>query len=245
VAKRHFRSGAISPALKVIPGLFDFLEPLENLWEFYTKRDEIMEEMISRSADFAKRRSVRFIAYFVGIYATLDVLARLGVFGKRGTGIIATLRASEYVGDTLEEKFFQKIARDSFDIGVAVLTRFRRFGGKSKFAVAFSAGALFYQTAIQTTTAVVKITIGSFMLLETLSFIGVIGEPGESIVEWIEDKKADKEWNKCTKARMRKVKSYFQSHFSFEKLEEFYQVAVDEEKVACMGFAIGSLFAIF
>lgn len=224
--------------LHILPFLWDFLEPFENAWEFYVNRDDILEELLTQSAQFAKRHSVRFIAVTLGTYLTLDLASRL-VWRK---GIVAAIQSSEEAHDTLEEKIFQKIARDSAQVGLSLLYNFRRFGGKSKFAVALSSGALFYDIAIQLTTTIVKLSIGSFIVLEVMSFAGVIGEPGESIVDWIEDHRADESsWNN----RLKTAKCFVKEHVSLEKLDDFYAVAVDEEKVACMGFAIGSILAMF
>jgi hypothetical protein len=43
--------------------MWDFLEPFENAWEFYVNRDDILEELVGKSAQFATRHSVRFIGY--------------------------------------------------------------------------------------------------------------------------------------------------------------------------------------
>jgi hypothetical protein len=166
------------------------------------------------------------------------MLSRL-VWGK---GIVATIVNSEEMHDTFEEKIFQKVARDSAEIFLGLLHHFRHFSGKSKFAVALSSGALFYNVAIQLATATVKLSIGSFIVLEVLSFAGVIGEPGESIVDWFEDRRAKKT---ILNKNLRTIKTFVREHVSWAKLEDFYEVAVDEEKVACMGFAIGSIFAMF
>jgi hypothetical protein len=78
-------------------------------------------------------------------------------------------------------------------------------------------------------------------VVEGLSFAGVIGEPGESFVKWIDSHDKKTEWVKKT----RQFRNAVHKNVSFDALERFYEAAVDEEKVACMGFAIGSVISMF
>jgi hypothetical protein len=234
---RHLVSRPLLP-------FFDILEILENAWEFYCERDQIMEEMLKRGAEFAQRHSVQALACMSGTFLFFDLVARAGIIGNRGEGIIRAIRGSEETQDFLAEKIYQKFTRDGAEIAIKSFRRFRRFGGSSKFAIAFSVGALFSQAAIHTTTMVVKVGIMSFLLLEGLALGGVIGEPGESITEWIEDHKNAKA---TTSIFLKDVNRFRKAvrKLNFQYLEDFYEAAIDEEKVASVAFVAGSIMAMF
>ena len=81
----------------------------------------------------------------------------------------------------------------------------------------------------------------SFFFLETLSFLGIIGDMGESILDWVEDERErHASWTmvlaKWHKGARRKL--------SFAWLEELYEAAVDEEKIASFGFSLGTVVAL-
>jgi hypothetical protein len=226
---------------RLIP-IFDILEPLETIWEFYCNRDDIMLEMLQQGAAFAKKNSVRAMGFILIACSTAQALCLLGIIGDRGEGIIMKLRESERLQEYGVERVCQKTAAFMTDVGVKAFKQYRRWGNKSKFAVAVSVGALFSNAAVNITTLSVKVGISSFLVLEGLSFAGVIGEPGESLAEWIDahDDGAT-EWVKETQ----KFKRFVRKYVSLDALETFYEAAVDEEKVACAGFAIGSILAMF
>eukprot|EP00547_Thalassionema_nitzschioides_P003632 CAMPEP_0194212862 /NCGR_PEP_ID=MMETSP0156-20130528/13003_1 /TAXON_ID=33649 /ORGANISM="Thalassionema nitzschioides, Strain L26-B" /LENGTH=85 /DNA_ID=CAMNT_0038940755 /DNA_START=722 /DNA_END=979 /DNA_ORIENTATION=+ len=81
----------------------------------------------------------------------------------------------------------------------------------------------------------------SFFVIETMSFLGIIGEPGESILDWVEDEmEKHSGWTQsiasCHKGLRGKL--------SFEWLEDMYKATVDEEKIASFGFSVGTVFAL-
>ena len=62
------------------------------------------------------------------------------------------------------------------------------------------------------------------------------------MAEWIDaHDDGQTEWVK----KARECKEFVRKYVSWDALETFYEAAVDEEKVACAGFAIGSLMAMF
>uniref|UniRef100_A0A7S1GMF9 Uncharacterized protein n=1 Tax=Cyclophora tenuis TaxID=216820 RepID=A0A7S1GMF9_CYCTE len=226
----------------VIPALLTALGPLENAWEFYVNREEIADELLQQGIKFAQRNSVRALGTLGILFAATDVLARMGYIGKPGEGILRTIRGSETIAEAVGDHVFARVVRETADFSVGLYQKYKKLGSKSKFAVAFSAGAFFSQTLINATVTVVKLGLTSFVLLEGLSFAGVIGEPGESIVDWVDSNK-DKtaEWMK----QIKRFRLSARDHISFANVEDFYEAAVEEEKVASLGFAIGSLLAIF
>lgn len=238
-------SGA-RPGSVMIPrnlfGFLDFLEPLETVWEFYANRDEIFDELVQRGIEFTKRYSVRALGVIFVAFTTAELLARLGILGDKGEGLIPFFQESQTAQNAAEEKVYQKTAGFLADTAVGTFRRYRRWNSKSKFAVAVSVGALFSQTIANVTVFTVKFGLASFLVLETLAMVGVIGEPGESILDWVDNNRDHlSEWERNVK-RFRKG---FRQRISLKGLEEFYEVAIDEEKVACTGFAIGSIMAMF
>jgi len=225
---------------RMVP-IFDILEPLETLWEFYCNRDDILLELLQRGASFAKKNSVRAVGFLLIACSAAQALALFGIIGDRGEGLITFLRESESLQDYGVERVLQKTAAGMADVGVKAFNQYRRWGNKSKFAVAVAVGALFSNAAVNITTFSVKLLISSFLVVEGLSFAGVIGEPGESFVEYIASHEKKLEWVKKT----RQFRDAVRKNVSFDALETFYEAAVDEEKVACMGFAFGSVMAMF
>lgn len=219
---------------RLIP-LLDILEPLETIWEFYCNRDDIMMEMLQQSASFFRKNSVKAIGCLLVACSAAQALALVGVIGDRGEGL------KDWAQDWGIEKVLQKTAAGMTNLGVASFRQYRKWGNKSKFAVAVSVGALFSSAAVNITTLSVKALISSFLVVEGLSFAGFIGEPGESFAEWIDSHDKKVEWVKQTKQFGAGIRKYV----SWDALETFYEAAVDEEKVACAGFAIGSLMAMF
>lgn len=104
--------------------------------------------------------------------------------------------------DTIDEQMPGVMAR-SFR---SCFRRYRALPERAKFAIAFSTGATLQQTIINTAVSAIKLSVGSFVVLETMAFCGIIGEPGESIMEWIEDhddelkERFDKKWGVKTKS---------------------------------------------
>lgn len=215
--------------------IFDILEPLETLWEFYCNRDDILLEMMQQSASFFAKNSVKAMGFLLIACSAAQALAMFGIIGDRGEGLLG------WAHDFGVEKVLQRTAACMTDLSVKSFRQYRKWGNKSKFAVAVSVGALFSSAAVNITTLSVKALISSFLVLEGLSFAGVIGEPGESLAEWIDSHDKKVEWVKRTKQFGAGVRKYV----SWDALETFYETAVDEEKVACAGFTIGSLMAMF
>lgn len=222
----------------------DVLEPFETLWEFYCNRDDILLELFQKGAKFAKRNSVRAAGTLLIACSVAQALALIGILGKRGEGLGAFL--SEHDDELREygvERVLQKTAAGLTNVGVTTFKTARKLGAKSKFAVAMSVGAIFTNAAVDLTTFGVKVLITSFLVVEGLSFAGVIGEPGESFLSYLRDHdtKKDREWVKKT----RRIRDTLRKNVSLDAFETFYEAAVDEEKVACAGFAIGSVISMF
>ena len=186
-----------------------------------------------------KRHSVKAIAIAGGILMVGEVLARVGVLGKQG--LRAYLWQSERIKDGTEERFFQKTSAWLVDSGLNALQHFHGFGSKSKFAISISAGALFGRAMIASTVFCVKSVLISFFFLETLSFLGVIGEAGESILDWVEDEyERHASWTMYLAGLHKKARR----KMSLAWLEELYEAAVDEEKIASFGFSVGTVFTL-
>lgn len=220
---------------------FDPLEPVELIWEFYVNRYEILDEMLSSLSQFTRRHSVQAAFYFVGALGAAEVLARLGVLGKKRRGLVNAIRDSRRVNEGVEERFYQKTSSWMLNHAIEFFSKFRHLGHKSKFAIAVSAGGLFGQLAIQTTVLAVKTVLISFFVLETASFLGIIGEPGESILDWVED-----EYERHANWTVHFAKWHKQARRSMnlEVLENLYEACVDEEKIASFGFSVGTIFAL-
>lgn len=226
---------------RYILDIFDPLEPFELAWEFYCKRYEILDELLVKLAGFSKRHSVKAAAFVCGTLLVGEVLARVGILGERGKGLFHYLQKSERFNDGSQERVFQKASTFLIDSGTAALGQFRHFGGKSKFAIAVGAGAIFGRTVISTTVFCVRFLLISFFVLETCSFLGIIGEMGESILDWVED---ERERHASWTTFMAKWHKSARSKLSFEWLEELYEAAVDEEKIASFGFSVGTVFSL-
>ena len=227
-----------------LPIIDDILEPIELMWEFYTARDEIQEQMLANAGKFLKKKSVQALGFAGMAAAGAEVLARVGFIGDRGEGIAEYVRESEKIkerlrklDDTIDEQMPGVMAR-SFR---SCFRRYRALPERAKFAIAFSTGATLQQTIINTAVSVIKLSVGSFVVLETMAFCGIIGEPGESIMEWIEDhddelkERFDKKWGVKTK----KFRQTCRKCLSLEGMIELYEAAVDEEKVATFGMGLG------
>ena len=220
---------------------WDPLEPLEMMWEFYCKRYEILDELLGKVAAFTKRNSVKVVCVVAGLYVSAELLARVGVFGKRGEGLFQTIFQSDRIQEGVEERVLQKMSTFMLDKSMDSLRLLRRFGGKSKFAISLSVGAFFGKGVIQLTTFLVRSVMITFFVLETLSFLGVIGEQGETILDWIDDQRdSSAEWVK----RFARFHKGARKRMNMEFLESFYEAAVDEEKIAAFGFSLGTVIGL-
>ena len=221
---------------------FDPLEPLEMVWELYVHRYEIMDEMVARASQFARRKSIRAGVYFVAALGAAEIFARLGVLGGRKRSLVGALRQTpRRVNEGVEERLYQKTSSWMVDHAVHFFSRFRGMGNKSKFAISVSAGGLFGQLLIRTTVLAVKTVLISFFVLETASFLGVIGEPGESILDWVDDQyKNHAAWT----VRVARLHKEARKTMNLEVLENLYEACVDEEKIASFGFSLGTVFAL-
>ena len=239
VATTYRRVTSSSTTRRYLLDFFNPLEPLELAWELYCNRYDILDELVVKVVAITKRHSVKALAMAGGILMVGEVLARVGVLGKQG--LRAYLWQSERFKDGTEERFYQKTSAWMVDSGLNALTHFHGLGSKSKFAISISAGALFGRAMIASTVFCVKTVLISFFVLETLSFLGVIGDAGESILDWVEDECERKaswtmylaKWHKKARRKM-----------SLSWLEELYEAAVDEEKIASFGFSVGTVFTL-
>ena len=240
--KSNQTAGTFAMQRAILPTLLLWLEPLESAWEFYINRDEIMEELIGRAFQFARGNSIKASISLAACYAFADTVARLGCIGKRGEGLFHTIQHAPAFQDMVEEHLFGRLVTKSTDAAIDLLEKYRKLGKRSKCAVAFSAGALFSKTAINATVAMVRLTLTTFVVVEGLSFAGVIGEPGESIVDWFETNEAK---TNAWIAQIRQYRKQARKHINFENVENWYETAVEKEKVASLGFAVGSLVGMF
>lgn len=249
LSQRRRRNRSSRTALGVgfglgLPIIDDILEPIELMWEFYTARDEIQEQMMANAGKFLKKKSVQALGFAGVAVAGAEVLARVGFIGDRGEGIAEYVRESEKIkerlrklDDTIDEQIPGVMARSVR----SCFRRYRALPERAKFAIAFSTGATLQQTIINTVVSAIKLSVGSFVVLETMAFCGIIGEPGESIMEWIEDhddelkERFDKKWGVETK----KFRQACRKYLSLEGIVELYEAAVDEEKVATFGMGLG------
>lgn len=229
-----------------LPIIDDVLEPIEMLLDFNTARDEIQEQMLANAGKILRKNSVRAIGFTGVAVATAEALARLGFIGDRGEGVAAYLKENQKLkdrlqkmDDTFDEQFPGVVARTCR----SCFQRYRALPEKLKFTIAFSTGATIQQTLINAAVSAIKLSVGTFVLLETMAFTGIIGEPGESIVEWVEDH--DDEIRKRFGERMgKKAKRFRQGcrkYLSFDGIVELYEAAVEEEKVATFGLGLGML----
>lgn len=226
---------------RYILDFFDPLEPFELAWEFYCKRYEILDELVVKLVHVTKRNSVKALAALGGALVLGEVLARVGVLGGRGKGMADYFKNSERFNEGTQERVYQKGASWMIDAGMGTLRTVRKLGGKSKFAISVSAGAFFGQTAISATVFCVRAVLVSFFFIETLSFLGVIGDMGESILDWVDDERdRQASWT----MKLAKCHKQARHRMSFEWLEELYEAAVDEEKIASFGFSVGTVFAL-
>ena len=220
---------------------FDPLEPIETVWELYVNRYEILDEMVSRLSQFTRRRSLRAGLYFVGALGAAEILARVGVLGKKKKSLVHVLRDSRRVNEGVEERLYQKTSSWMLNHAIDVFSKFHHFSNKSKFAIAVSAGGLFGQVAIQATVLAVKTVLISFFVLETASFLGIIGDPGESLLDFFED---EYERHAAWTTRVAHWHKGARQCMNLEVLEELYEACVDEEKIASFGFSVGTIFAL-
>lgn len=220
---------------------FSPLEPLEMAWELYCKRYEIMDELVVKLATMAKRNSVKAMTVMGGALVAGEILARVGVLGKRKKGLVDYVLHSERFTEGTEDRIYHKAGAFLVDSGMGALKHFHQFGEKSKFAISISAGAFFGRAVISSTVFCVRAVLVSFFFIETLSFLGVIGDMGESILDWVEDEyERHASWTMYLASIHKKARR----RLSFEWLEELYEAAVDEEKIASFGFSVGTIFAL-
>ncbi|KAI2496992.1 hypothetical protein MHU86_17519 [Fragilaria crotonensis] len=233
-------SGAVtSSTRRYLLDFFNPLEPLELAWELYCNRYDILDELVVKVVAVTKRHSIKALAVVGGLLAVGEVLARVGILGKQG--LKAYLWQSERFKDGTEERFFQKTSAWMVDNGLNALQHFHGLGSKSKFAISISAGALFGRAMIASTVICVKTILVSFFVLETLSFLGVIGDAGESILDWVEDEyERHASWTMYLASWHKKARR----KMSLAWLEELYEAAVDEEKIASFGFSVGTVFTL-
>uniref|UniRef100_A0A6U0KKB3 Uncharacterized protein n=1 Tax=Minutocellus polymorphus TaxID=265543 RepID=A0A6U0KKB3_9STRA len=227
-----------------LPIVDDILEPIELCWEFYTARDEIQEQMLTNAGKFLKKKSVQALGFAGAAVAGAEILARVGFIGDRGEGIAQYMKENEKIkerlrkmDDTIEEQMPGVMARSVR----SCFRRYRALPERAKFAIAFSTGATLQQTIINAAVSAIKLSVGSFVVLETMAFCGIIGEPGESIVEYIDDhddelkERFDQRWG----VKAKKFRQTCRKYLSLDGIVELYEAAVDEEKVATFGMGLG------
>ena len=81
----------------------------------------------------------------------------------------------------------------------------------------------------------------SFFVLETASFLGIIGEPGESLLDWVDDEvERAAPWT----GRLARWHKAARQQCNLQVLENLYEACVDEEKIASFGFSVGTVCAL-
>lgn len=233
-------SGAVtSSTRRYLLDFFNPLEPLELAWELYCKRYDLLDELVVKVVAVAKRHTIKALVVVGGALTVGEVLARVGILGIQG--LKAYLWESERFKGGTEKRLFQKTSAWMVDSGLDALQHFHGLGSKSKFAISISAGALFGRAMIASTVVCVKTILVSFFVLETLSFLGVIGDAGESILDWVEDEyERHASWTMYLASWHKKARR----KMSLAWLEELYEAAVDEEKIASFGFSVGTVFTL-
>ena len=236
----------IITARHMVLDFFDPLEPFELLWELYCNRYEIMEELLAKIAIASKNNLIRAAVIIVPAYIVGDILARCGVIGTKGQGLLGYVakktRSSKRLTEGTKERAYQKTGAFLVDKSIDTFSHaFHMVGRRGKFAISVSAGVLFGQTIIRATAMMVRVTLISFFVIETMSFLGIIGECGESILQWVEDEcNRHAKWTETLAKRHKELRK----RMSLEWLLDLYENIVDEEKIASFGFSVGTVVAL-
>ena len=237
---------AIITARHMVLDFFDPLEPFEMLWELYCNRYEIMEELLAKAAIASKNNLIRAAIIIVPAYIVGDILARCGIIGVKGQGLLGYVttktKSSKRFTEGTKERAYQKTGAFLVDKSIDGFSHaFHMVGRRGKFAISVSAGVLFGQTIIRATAMMVRVTLISFFFIETMSFLGIIGECGESILQWVEDERSrHAKWTETLAKRHKALRK----RMSLEWLLDLYENIVDEEKIASFGFSVGTVVAL-
>mmetsp|Transcript_1986 Transcript_1986/g.4895 ORF Transcript_1986/g.4895 Transcript_1986/m.4895 type:complete len:500 (+) Transcript_1986:67-1566(+) len=250
--------------------VLDVIEPLETVWEWYVKRDEIMDSLMDSGVAFLRRKSVQVVGVLVVSLCIAEGLTWAGVLhpsremeehesrrqgqdqrrqrkhfwhlfsGNDDAASKPKSESKEWMEEAIEEKFFKRTGSFLINTAMRGFGSVRHWNPKSKFALSMTVGSFSSRALLRVTTAAVRVGIVSFVTLETLSFLGIIGERGESILAWIDEYDDTEEF----KHLVRKTRHFCSKYLSPDGMLNLYEYSVDEEKIATFGFALGSVIGI-
>jgi hypothetical protein len=138
-----------------------------------------------------------------------QILAYLGVIGEKGEGLYewavenkAEIRSGIrklglQPGGLLRVKLEQ------------MLVSFANLPDRAQFVTCVSIGATVFPLLIKTVAVTAKVTLATFLLAEVLARIGIIGDAGEGLREYMEDSepmiRSIKRWMNQTRRQLRKT----------------------------------------
>lgn len=159
------------------------------------------------------------------------------MIGEKGEGLL------EYVEDnrTAMHTTFRKLVRVIRIRLEKMVTGFANLPDRAQFVTCVSIGASVFPLTLKTVAVTSLVTLAGFVLAEALNHVGVLGDVGEEIQEWMNESetmiKAFQKWVQQKRKIMRK-------QLNIEELFKAVWRSLRKDKVFWAGLAVGSIASV-
>jgi len=173
----------------------------------------------------------------VSSFFVAQILAYCGVIGDKGEGLL------EWAEDNKSSMHatFRKLVRVIRIRLEKMLTGFANLPDRAQFVTCVSIGASVFPLTLKTVAVTSLVTLAGFILAEALNHVGVLGDVGEDIQEWMRDSesmmKAFQRWMNEKRLLMRK-------QLNLEDLFKAVWKSLGKDRVFWAGLGVGAIASI-
>jgi|UniRef100_A0A8J9S728 hypothetical protein len=227
-------SSAVNESTKYFLSGKDILLPAK--WLFGTLKKLTIGPFIEPLAMFTAK-------VLVVAFVNAEILAYLGLIGDRGEGLYEWALDNDIQVHRWIDKYGLRpggFVRGRLE---QMLTSYKKMSAKARFASAVTTGTAFFPLTIKTTVWLGIVVIATFVVAEMLAFVGLIGDPGEGIDEWLKDGDAEpilRTFRRGT-SDLRRI---LRRKLKISELLSGYINSIKDDFVFWIGYSIGGLACV-
>lgn len=166
-----------------------------------------------------------------------QILAYCGVIGDKGEGLLEWAEDNKSGMQSTLRKLL-KVIRIRLE---KMLIAFANLPDRAQFVTCVSIGASVFPLTVKTVAVTSLVTLAGFVVAEALNHVGVLGDVGEEIQEWMEESetmiKSFKRWMNQKRKIMRK-------QLNIEELFKAVYKSLGKDRVFWAGIGVGAIASV-
>jgi hypothetical protein len=173
----------------------------------------------------------------VASFFAAQILAYCGVIGDKGEGLL------EWVEDnkTNLHVTFRKLVRVIRIRLEQMLTSFANLPDRAQFVTCVSIGASVFPLTVKTVAVTSLVTLVGFVLAEALHHVGVLGDVGEEIQEWVHGSES---MTRAFRVWLNQKRKLLRKQLNVEELLMAVWRSLKNDRVFWAGLGVGAVASI-